>query len=117
MQLSRSSLLEIRLATRGRAIHNGTIERDEAAVDAELSGTGTVKPGLAFSWRRRVNGECVDAALEFGCERFIHHAVALDPGLPSEGLRHDMNAEMGLAAFPVAGVPLVLVGFVDHVEA
>ena len=34
----------------------------------------------------------------------IDHAVALDPALPSEGLRHDMDPEMGLPARPVAGV-------------
>ena len=76
-----------------------------------------IHPALAFSRRRGVNGERVDAAFEFGCKRFIHHAMALDPALPSEGLRHDMYSEMGLATFPMAGVPFVLVGFVNHVEA
>jgi hypothetical protein len=64
-----------------------------------------------------MNGERMDAASELGRERFIHHAMALDPALPLEGFRHNMYAEMGLATFPMAGVPLVLVGFVNHVQA
>ena len=64
-----------------------------------------------------MDGERMDAALELRRERFIHHAMALDPALPLEGLRHNMYAEMGLATFAMAGVPLVLVGFVDYIQA
>jgi hypothetical protein len=64
-----------------------------------------------------MNGEGVDAAGKLGRQRRIDHAVTLDPALPPEGLRHDMNAEMGLAARPMAGMALMLVRFVDHVQA
>jgi hypothetical protein len=56
------------------------------------------------------------AALELRCKGFVHHAMALDPALPSEGVRHNMNPVMSLAAFPVAGVSGVMVGLVDDVE-
>ena len=64
-----------------------------------------------------MDGEGVDATFEFGRERFIHHTVALDPALPSERFRHNINAEMGFAAWAMAGMPRVLVGFVNHIEA
>src|SRR5262245_32555955 len=54
--------------------------------------------------------------LELRHECFVHHAVALDSALPSEGIRHNMNPEMALAAFPMAGVTSVMVGFVEHVK-
>ena len=59
----------------------------------------------------------VNAVLQFGRERPIDHAMALDPGLPAEGFRHDMNPEMRLPARPVARVPLVLVRFIDNAQA
>jgi len=55
-------------------------------------------------------------ALELRRQRFVHHAVALDPALPSEGLRHNINPEMSLAAFPMTGVSGVLVGLIDYIE-
>jgi hypothetical protein len=54
--------------------------------------------------------------LELRRQRFVHHAVALDPALPLEGVRYNMYPEMGLAAFPMAGMSSVLVGFVEHLE-
>ena len=63
-----------------------------------------------------MDGERVDAAFELGRERFIHHAMALDPALPLEGFRHNMYAEMGLATFPMAGVSSVMIGLIEHVE-
>ena len=56
------------------------------------------------------------AALELCRERFVHHAVALEPALPSEGFRHNMKPEMALATFPMAGVSGVMVGLIDHFE-
>jgi len=47
----------------------------------------------------------------------IDHAMAVEPALPPEGFRYDMNPEMGLAARPVSGMAFVLVGLVDHREA
>jgi hypothetical protein len=63
-----------------------------------------------------VNGERMHAPLDFRRERFVHHAVALNPALPLEGLRHNMNPEMAFATFPMAGVSGMMVGLVDHVE-
>ena len=70
-----------------------------------------------LSWRGRVDGKRVDAAGKLGGKRPIHQAVALEPALPGKGLRHDIHPEMTLAAGPVAGVPLVLMGLVDYPQA
>jgi len=69
-----------------------------------------------LSWRGRVDGERVDAAGKLGGKRPIHQAVALEPALPAEGLRHDIHAEVRFAAGPVAGVTFVPVGFVFDVQ-
>src|SRR6478672_4574865 len=61
----------------------------------------------AFSRRLRVDRQRVHAAGEFRGERRIYHAVAIDPALPFEGGRHNINAEVRLAARPVAGVALM----------
>ena len=47
----------------------------------------------------------------------IDHAMAFDPALPAEGLRHDMHSEMTFPAGPMTGMSLVPVRFVDHVKA
>ena len=54
-----------------------------------------------------MNGERVDGARQFRGKRRINHAVALDPALPFEGGRHDINPEMRLAAGPMAGMALM----------
>ena len=54
---------------------------------------------------------------QFRRQRRIYHAVALDPGLPFEGWRHDIDPEMRLAARPVTGMAFVLVGFIHDFEA
>jgi hypothetical protein len=51
-----------------------------------------------------VDGECVDGACEFGRQRCINHAMAIDPALPFEGLRHDIDTKVRLAARPGAGM-------------
>ena len=58
--------------------------------------------------------ERVDAAAELGGQHGVDHAVALQPALPPERLRCNIQEEMALAARPVAGVTCMLVGFVDH---
>ena len=73
--------------------------------------------GAAFTRRRGVNRERVDAACELADKRFVNHAVALEPALPAERLRHDIHPEMSLPALAMSGMPSVLVGFVHHVEA
>ena len=71
----------------------------------------------AFTRRRSVNRERVDAACEFSDQRFVNHAVALEPALPAERLRHNIYPEMSLPALAMSSMPGVLVGFVHHVEA
>ena len=44
---------------------------------------------------------------QFPGQRRIYHAVALDPALPFERLRYDIDSKMRLAAGPVAGVALM----------
>ena len=61
--------------------------------------------------------ECMNAAREFGCEQLIYHAVAFQPGLSFEGIRHNINAEMCLSARPVPGMALMPRGIVDHLKA
>ncbi len=67
----------------------------------------------------RVSVECqrVNRACKFGCQKRIYHAVAVDPGLPIERLRYDINPEMRLAARPMACVALMQMGFVNNIEA
>ena len=71
----------------------------------------------AFARRRGVNRERVDAACELADKRFVDHAVALEPALPAERLRHDIYPEMSLPALAMSSVPSVLVGFIHHVKA
>src|SRR5258706_7089583 len=71
----------------------------------------------AFVRRRGVDGERVDAAFELTHKRFVDHAVALEPALPAERLRHNIHPEMSLPALAMSGMSRVLVGFVHHVEA
>ena len=71
----------------------------------------------AFSRRGRVDGECMNADRKFGCEQLIYHAMALQPGLSFEGIRHNINAEVCLSARPVPGMALMLVRFVQNLEA
>ena len=64
-----------------------------------------------------MNGERMHAALEFVGECRIYHAVAFQPALPAEGLRHDIESEMGFAARPVSGMALVVMGFILDTQA
>ena len=71
----------------------------------------------AFARRCGVDRERVDAAFELTDKCFVDHAVALEPALPVERLRHNMHPEMSLPALPMPGMSGVPVGFVHHVEA
>ena len=64
-----------------------------------------------------MDGERVDAAFELTDKCFIDHAVALKPALPAERLRHNIYPEMSFPALSMSGMPDVLVGFVDHLQA
>ena len=61
--------------------------------------------------------QCMHAAGKLTGKCLIDHAVPFDPALSPERLRHDMNPEMGLPAWTMAGVPLVSVRLIDHVQA
>ena len=59
----------------------------------------------------------VHPTLELGSKHSVDHPVALDAALPPEGIRHNIEAEMALPSGPMARMPLVLVGFVDELDA
>ena len=61
--------------------------------------------------------ERMDAGAQFIRKRRIDHAVALQPALPPERIRHDIDPEMSFTAALVAGMALVLMGLVDHLQA
>lgn len=44
----------------------------------------------------------------------INHPVPVNAALPPEGLRHDINTVMRFPARPMAGMTLMLVGFVHY---
>ena len=62
--------------------------------------------------RKRVHPAC-----ELVRQRFVDHAVALDPALSFECSRHNMYSEMGSPARPMACMSLVLIGLIRHFEA
>jgi hypothetical protein len=53
----------------------------------------------------------------FGSTEMIDPAVVLQAALPPERLRYNIQEEMALAPRPVAGMALMLVGFIDHPDA
>ena len=59
----------------------------------------------------------MNAAREFGRKRLIYHAVTFQPGLSFEDVRHNINAEVSLSARPVPCMALMLVRFVQNLEA
>jgi len=64
-----------------------------------------------------MNRERVHAAGKLGCQDRINHAMALEPVFSPEGFRYDGDPEMGFAAGAVTGVPRMLMGFVNDIEA
>ena len=63
-----------------------------------------------------MDGERVHASGQLARQCLINHAMAFEPGLPFERLRHDIDPEMSLPARPVPGMAFVLVRFVHHLE-
>ena len=59
----------------------------------------------------------MDAGLEFVGQDLIDEALAGDSGLALEGGGDDIDAEVRLAAGAVAGMALVLLRFVDDLDA
>ncbi len=51
---------------------------------------------------------------EFHRQGRIYHAMAVDPALPPEGLRHDIYSEMSFPAGPVPRMTFMFVGLIDH---
>src|SRR5262249_35485039 len=62
---------------------------------------------LTFPRRLRVDRERVHGAFELAVKRCIYHAVALEPALPFEGSRYNIDTEMRLTARPMAGVAIM----------
>ena len=63
----------------------------------------------AFARRRGMDGEGVDAVLEFADKCRVDHAVALEPALAAKRFRDDIDPEMSLTARPVPCMPCMLV--------
>lgn len=64
-----------------------------------------------------MNGERMNAPGQFLGQRIVDHAMTLHAALPFEGLRHDINAEVRLAAGPVARMAFMMPGFVFNLDA
>jgi hypothetical protein len=73
-------------------------------------------PGI-FSWRMCVDRQRVDGTGQFGRQYRIYHPMAVDPALPFERFRHNINPKVRLAARPVACVAFVQMGFICDIEA
>jgi hypothetical protein len=63
-----------------------------------------------------MDGECVDVILQFARQRHINHAVAFDPALSVEGLRHNIKTEMRFSAGAVASVAFMQVRFIFDMQ-
>jgi hypothetical protein len=61
--------------------------------------------------------ERMDGARKLVRKAGIDHAMALDPGLSAEGLRHDIDPEVGFPAWPVTRMALVLMRLVEDAQA
>ena len=62
--------------------------------------------------RLRMDRQRMHAAGKLGGERCVDHAVTLEPALPAERFRHDIDPVVGLAARARAGMAGVLMGLV-----
>ena len=69
-----------------------------------------------FSRRKRMQRERMHRAREFCRQRRIDHAMTVDARLADEGLRHNINSEMRLAAGPVTRMAFVQMRFIDDIE-
>jgi len=63
-----------------------------------------------------MNGERVHATGQFTRKNAVNQPVALQPGLPFERVRHNINTEMGLPTWSMPGMACMLVRFVHHLE-
>jgi hypothetical protein len=70
-----------------------------------------------FIWRGGMYGERMDAGFEFVSKDFVDHAMTSDPALPPERVSYDINSKMRFTAGSMSGVALMLMGFVEHLQA
>ena len=64
-----------------------------------------------------MDGQRVNAASKFRRQQRVYHAVAVDPALPFERIRHNIDPEVGFTARPVAAMAFMQMRFVYDVEA
>ena len=80
---------------------------------------GAALPALnpAFDGRARMDGQRVHAGGELIRKNRVDHAMAFDPGLTFERLRHDIEPEVSLPAGLMPGMAFVSVRFVLDLKA
>jgi hypothetical protein len=64
-----------------------------------------------------MQGERMDTSGKLRSEHLIYHAVALDPALPFECPRYDIQSEMSFAARTMARMAGVAMRFIDDPQA
>lgn len=67
--------------------------------------------------RGGVDGERMNAGLEFVSEGLVDHAMTSDPALSAERASYDINSKMRFSAGPMSGVAFMLMGLVEHLQA
>jgi hypothetical protein len=73
--------------------------------------------GLGFAGRVGLERQRMDGAGKLRRQQRIYHTMTVDPALPFERLRYDIDSKMRFTAGPVAGVALMQMGLVHDVEA
>jgi len=64
-----------------------------------------------------MDGQRMNSAGEFVRQQLVNHAMAFEPALSFEGIRHDIDTVMRLPARPVSGMAFMLVRFIKHLQA
>lgn len=77
--------------------------------------TGSMRR-LSLPGRSRFERKSVNTLAQFGSEQFIHYPMALHAREPGKVLGDDADMKMRLTAFAPAGMPVVLVAFVNDIE-
>ena len=91
--------------SKDEARHWGLMVRDAQRRAPHHEGNIAGLPALAR--RLRMNGQRMHGTREFARQGRIYHAVAFDPALPFEGIRHNINPKMRFAAGAVARMALM----------
>src|SRR5690606_36276739 len=71
---------------------------------------------LAFPGSERLYRQRMDPRCEFICKYPIHHAMAFNQPLVNECGRYDIDPEMALPFWPVAGMSLMQMTFINDLE-